>query len=131
MKVAVLILVLVMATTVEAKPRHRVADWKFWVMAAANIGTSIATTTTIQRCKHDHGPDQCIGGGYAPMPPTETIRTATVVSMVSLSYFWKRQDDEGGAKHKLWWLYDVGPMAFNGAIIARNANRTFKAKDLN
>ena len=122
------IVILALSMPVEAKPR--VADWKWWVMTAAVVGSSIATTATVHRCRHDHGIGACVAGDYGPFPAKETIRLGFSATAIPLSYLWKKQDDEEQRKVKLWWLIPAVPIVINTGTMARNANRHFEPKDI-
>lgn len=119
------------ALPVLPKPalRHRVADKKFWLMAALAIGSAVATTATIHRCRQDHGIGPCVGGDYGPFPAKESIRLSVTGGLVAVSYFWKRLDDEQGTRPALWWTFPMGAIALNGGTIARNQLRTFGPRE--
>src|SRR5690242_10911042 len=53
---------------------HRVFDKKFLFLTALSVGTSIAATITISRCRRDHGIGPCTDGGYGEFNARETLR---------------------------------------------------------
>lgn len=111
--------------------RARVADKKFWLVAGLTVGTAVATTLTINRCRHDHGiGGGCVDGGYGEYRAREALRVSLAVGMAALAWPLKRIEDEDDRRFKAWWMMPVGVAAWNASTIARNGARTFGPREV-
>jgi len=110
--------------------KHRVADAKFWLGAAANIGVSIARTKTLVDCRHDHDFGTCVDGGYGEFRTREALTQTLTGGLTVLSYFHKRAEDQDpDTKYKFWWLFSGINTGMNAGVIIENATKSHKDRD--
>jgi len=94
-------------------PRQsRVADKKFWTVAGGTIGTSLLVVAATSHCRRTVGVENCIGH-YGPFNAIQGLQVGLSGFMTGLAYFWKKSDQESGARHPQWWVFPVGVTAFN------------------
>ena len=108
--------------------KHRVADKKFWLATGISIGTSIAATITISRCRHDHGIGPCTNGGYGPFQARETLRQVQTGFLILPSYKIKAIEDRNNDKHKFWWLFPAINAGLDSGMIIQNARKHYGPK---
>jgi len=108
---------------------QRVFDKKFFFLTALSIGTSIAATVTITRCRRDHGIGPCTDGGYGPYTARETLRQVQTGFLILPSYKIKRIEDEDRIKHKFWWVFPAFNAAWNSGVMIENARKHYGPKD--
>ena len=110
--------------------KHRVTDWKFWTANGVSIGSSIAATYSLVKCREDHGIGPCTDGGYGEFKTREGLRQGLTGGIVLLSFKIKSIEDENNDRYKFWWLLPVGNAAFNSSIIITNASKHYGPKEL-
>ena len=88
--------------------KHHVFDKKLIILTAVSIGVSIATSSTINRCRHDHGIGPCSDGGYGEFKAREVLRQVQTGFLVLPTFKIKKIEDDRQSKHKFWWLIEAG-----------------------
>lgn len=110
--------------------KTRVADWRFWTANGISVGTSIAATRTITKCREDHGIGPCNAGGYGEYKSREFLRQAQTGTLFFISLKIKGIEDENHDRYKFWWLLPLGNAAYNAEVIITNATKHFGPKEL-
>ena len=108
---------------------QRVFDKKFFFLTALSIGTSIAATATITRCRRDHGIGPCTDGGYGPYAQREALRQVQTGFLILPSYKIKRIEDQDGIRRKFWWVFPAFNAAWNSGVMIENARKHYGPKD--
>jgi len=97
----------------QQPPRQsRVADKKFWTVAGGTIGTSLLLVAATSHCRRTVGVESCIGK-YGNFKAIQGVQVGLAGFMTGLGYFWKKSEQESGARHPQWWVFPVGITAFN------------------
>jgi hypothetical protein len=112
----------------KAPVKHRIADKKFWLLTAASVGASVAASFAVNRCRRDHGIGPCTDGGYGEFKTREVLRQGLTAFLILPTYKIKKIEDEDGAKHKFWWLFEAGNIGLNAGVIAQNAGKHYGPK---
>src|SRR5262249_27693057 len=105
-----------LASSFRDKPElksDRVADKKFWLVNGAAVGAAILQTSAVAHCRHTVGRENC-SDRYGPFIAMQSVSVGFVTGMSVVSYFWKKSEQESGAKHGSWWIVPAGLVAFNG-----------------
>lgn len=111
--------------------RVRVADKKFWLVAGLTVGTAVATTLTVNRCRRDHGiGGGCADGGYGEYRAREALRISLAAGMMALAWPLKRIEDSEDHGIKVWWAMPAAVAAWNASTILRNRARSFGPKEV-
>lgn len=110
--------------------KHRVADKKFWISTAISVGTSIAASATINRCRRDHGIGPCTDGGYGEFKTREGFRQGLTGFLIFPTYKIKKLEDQGGTKYKFWWLFQAANAGVNIGVIVQNRRKPYGPKEL-
>jgi hypothetical protein len=107
-------------------------------------GTGIATFAgwkEISRRRHEttdrtvHSDFDCgdaVGGaaaeGSGEFKTREVLRQGLTAFLILPTYKIKKIEDEDGAKHKFWWLFEAGNIGLNAGVIAQNAGKHYGPK---
>jgi hypothetical protein len=97
----------------------RVADKKFWALFGVSVGSSLLATKAGIGCRYRNGVEAC-SMGYGAFAAFEVIRmVASTVVWPPIGYMWKKEDEEVGAKHSLWWIAPAIGIGWNTTVAAR------------
>lgn len=110
--------------------KHRVADKKFWISTAISVGSSIAASATINRCRHDHGIGPCTDGGYGEFKTREGLRQGLPAFLILPTYKIKQIEDEDGSKYKYWWLLQAANAGVNVGVIIQNKRKHYGPREI-
>jgi len=98
--------------------RHeRVADKKFWAIAAATMGTSVLAVAATSHCRRTVGVENC-AGHYGSFKGMQGIQLGLNGFLTGLSYFWKKSEQQSNDKHPQWWVIPMGMTGFNTYRVA-------------
>jgi hypothetical protein len=97
--------------------RERVADKKFWAIAAATMGTSVLAAAATSHCRATVGVENC-AGHYGSFKGMQGIQLGVNGFLTGLGYFWKKSEEQSHDRHPQWWVIPVGMTAFNTYRIA-------------
>lgn len=129
-----LLVLIFLASTAAAQARpvvkHRVFDKKFLAVTALSVGLSVAASFTLARCRHDHGIGPCSDGGYGEFKAREVLRQVQTGFLILPTWKLKSVEDEEGAKHKFWWIFEAANAGLNAGVIAENRSKHYRPKEL-
>ena len=107
--------------------RHqRVADKKFWAVAAATMGTSVLAVAATSHCRRTVGVENC-AGHYGSFKGMQGIQLGLNGFLTGLSYFWKRSEQRSHDRHPQWWVIPIGMTAFNTYRVATQYQKHCRA----
>ena len=104
---------------------ERVADKKFWFLAAAAVTSSVLLVEATKSCRETVGRGQCVGH-YGSQIALQGIRTSITVGMVGVSYYWKKLDKEARNRRSVWWVFPVGATLVNVALVGNQYSKHCK-----